>query len=469
MITIVGYRPLAIDYEALPPFANTKSLSFDGTDDRVLIPSSNWGADSFTISMWINPSVVTGFQMLLGGSGYSIGNGLGFYINGSTIHPWVSVGGVANGLFISASVLAVGTWTHLILVRNKNVGWDLYINGSLTDQSTIRKTEDFTSANSFLAKHYNDNYYYNGKMDEVCILDRIATPSEIAKLSSSPTVDLIDLNPISWYRMGDNGAWKSPQWLIPNNENKDKVSNYSIYTDGVDESVNIGSLTAIESVSNFSISFWIKQINITTQRYIFGTYVSGSNRFDAYQLTTGAVRLVLDGGRVYGDFDIRGQGWVNITAVFDGSLTGNINRLKCYVNGTDLTVNQLGTIPATTNVGGNDFKIGTMGGLATGHIGAYFNNFAVFDYSLTQQNVTDIYNLGTPNDLTSLSPTNWIKLGDNATFTGGVWTAPDEVGSNPGTSINMDIEDRIGEAPYSTNNALSFNMDEVDRVTDVPT
>jgi len=33
----------------------------------------------------------------------------------------------------------------------------------------------------------------------------------------------------------------------------------------------------------------------------------------------------------------------------------------------------------------------------------------------------------------------------------------------------MTIEDRIGEAPSSENNSLSYNMDLVDRTTDVPT
>jgi hypothetical protein len=61
------------------------------------------------------------------------------------------------------------------------------------------------------------------------------------------------------------------------------------------------------------------------------------------------------------------------------------------------------------------------------------------------------------------------KLGEEATFSGGVWTVPDAIGSNNGTSNAMTIEDRIGEAPNSENNAVSFNMDEVDRVTDVPT
>ena len=32
----------------------------------------------------------------------------------------------------------------------------------------------------------------------------------------------------------------------------------------------------------------------------------------------------------------------------------------------------------------------------------------------------------------------------------------------------MTIEDRVGDAPNSTSNAVSLNMDEVDRETDVP-
>ena len=40
-------------------------------------------------------------------------------------------------------------------------------------------------------------------------------------------------------------------------------------------------------------------------------------------------------------------------------------------------------------------------------------------------------------------------MGEDATFSGGVWTVPDQVGSNDGTSNAMTIEDRVGEAPNS--------------------
>ena len=60
-------------------------------------------------------------------------------------------------------------------------------------------------------------------------------------------------------------------------------------------------------------------------------------------------------------------------------------------------------------------------------------------------------------------------MGEEATFAGGVWTVPDQIGSNNGTSNAMTIEDRVGEAPNSDNNAATINMDLVDRTTDVPT
>ena len=80
-------------------------------------------------------------------------------------------------------------------------------------------------------------------------------------------------------------------------------------------------------------------------------------------------------------------------------------------------------------------------------------------------------------------------MGEDASFDGTNWTVPDNVGSNPGTSANMDvsdlvgeapnysgggisegmtIEDRVGNSPNSDNNALSYNMEREDRVEDTP-
>ena len=57
-------------------------------------------------------------------------------------------------------------------------------------------------------------------------------------------------------------------------------------------------------------------------------------------------------------------------------------------------------------------------------------------------NVATIYNSGTPTDLTSLSPVAWWRLGENAfcpnyTASPNVWTIPDQIGSNDGTTLSF--------------------------------
>jgi len=64
-------------------------------------------------------------------------------------------------------------------------------------------------------------------------------------------------------------------------------------------------------------------------------------------------------------------------------------------------------------------------------------------------------------------------MGQDATFVynvggNGTFTVPDQVGSNDGTSFNIFIEDRVGFAPSSENNAVTINMDFVDVVPDTP-
>jgi len=117
------------------------------------------------------------------------------------------------------------------------------------------------------------------------------------------------------------------------------------------------------------------------------------------------------------------------------------------------------------------------------------DEFAIWNSSLTQENITSIYGGGTPSSISSLSPISHWRMGEDATFSTN-WSLPDNgSASNTGTSANMTIadlegdapnytggglsnnmtiEDRVGDAPNSTSNALSYNMTESDRETNVP-
>ena len=96
-----------------------------------------------------------------------------------------------------------------------------------------------------------------------------------------------------------------------------------------------------------------------------------------------------------------------------------------------------------------------------------------FDNAISIGDVWD--GSGQPIDVSGVSGiTNYWKMGENATYVenvnpDGTWTIPDEVGTIVGTSYNLMADSaRVGEAPNSVNNALSFNMDLIDRVEDTP-
>ena len=146
--------------------------------------------------------------------------------------------------------------------------------------------------------------------------------------------------------------------------------------------------------------------------------------------------------------------WYHIAFIKSG------NNWLLYINGSlDNSVVNSGTVSTSTD----NLTIGKFSG------GAYFfqgniDEVSIFDTDQSS-NVATIYNGGTPTTITGAVA--HYKLGDSSTFSTN-WTVPDEVGTNDGTSNGMLIDARVGEAPNSVNNALSYNMDLIDRVEDTP-
>ena len=133
-----------------------------------------------------------------------------------------------------------------------------------------------------------------------------------------------------------------------------------------------------------------------------------------------------------------------------------------------------------------------MIGSEPGNAGLYFNgqisNVSYWNTALTQTQVTETYNEGLPGNLNSHSAysnlVSWWQLGENSSYVGG-WTFADEKGTNNGTgnglaetalvngvgttangtSSGMAVGALVGDAPYSTANAISSGMSVVSRVT----
>jgi hypothetical protein len=255
---------------------------------------------------------------------------------------------------------------------------------------------------------------------------------------------------------------------LPNNENKDKVSNYSFEFDGIDDYIT-ASNAVLSSAGDMTISCWANFTSLSSVQGIFDStnyFLSGFNGGFSFRTIGANLDVAFSNGT---SFDAHSAtaglstsgGWYHLAFTFDN--TTKVGTF--YKNGASI---------GTHTYTGFDNADLTNGGVIGRSVRN--NNFCftglldeivIFDSVKDATAINDIYNSGEPTTLPSGAVAHY-KMGEEATFSGGVWTVPDQVGSNDGTSNAMTIEDRVDEAPNSTDNALSYNMDEVDRVTDTP-
>jgi Concanavalin A-like lectin/glucanases superfamily len=136
--------------------------------------------------------------------------------------------------------------------------------------------------------------------------------------------------------------------------------------DGTNDYVNCTNLAALNGTAKFTGEAWITTTVGTGNRMIMGKgddfhiAIFGTNNIhcrvkngtDAYGYTTSNPLASLNT-------------WIHVACVYDGSLTGNANRLKIYINGTLQTLTFSGTIPATVATNTSTLKLGAYG-LSTG-------------------------------------------------------------------------------------------------------
>jgi hypothetical protein len=298
------------------------------------------------------------------------------------------------------------------------------------------------------------------------------TPDDLNNLATAPAPDV-------WYRMGENSTFSSPQILMPENTNKDKLSNYSFAFDGLSAEINCGADSSLQPTSSITLSTWFMiptadlhygadtlisqdhvpwgglyngyymEVTIAANGYLYSKFGLGNGTSET------SVNIATDSG---GTPPYVGDTWYNLVGTWDGS------DMTLYINGVSLGTTAFSG-PITYDASQETF-IGNRGHGQSDYFVGNIDEVSMFN---SAKAIGDIWDgSGKPTDLTGESGlVSWWRMGEKATFSTN-WTVPDEIGSNTGTSANMTIEDRTGDAPDSSNNALSYNMDAADIVTDTP-
>jgi hypothetical protein len=110
-----------------------------------------------------------------------------------------------------------------------------------------------------------------------------------------------------------------------------------------------GTTTVAKNLTNFSMAGWVRRPSSGSVQF-FG--MSENNSHNAYFLyfSDNNVYFVLSNPNLaYGFVSKNITNWRHLVLTFDGSQTGNGNRLKCYIDGNLETLSFFGTIPSTTS------------------------------------------------------------------------------------------------------------------------
>jgi len=139
----------------------------------------------------------------------------------------------------------------------------------------------------------------------------------------------------------NSGYGDSPKLTANIADHADVYGGRALVFDGVSDYLDCGDLTFLNSASAFSISVWIKSDNTNSLDYLYNKTSSSSNLIRMAIAYNIMYFNVYNGGNAYGSVAFTSTDWNHISLVFNGSGTGNSNRLKAYINGEEQSLTYL--------------------------------------------------------------------------------------------------------------------------------
>ena len=242
---------------------STKSLDFDGVDDYVDTDITNTGTNDISVSCWIKTTETFSYTVSrcafggrsnIGGTNYTLGRlGSGFATPDDMVVRLFNNYGTTK--------LNDDDWHNIVYTYNfttKEV--KAYVDGNTTAEATT--TFAAWNTNYQIAIGWNGfdtSYYFEGNVDECAYFTRVLGASDITEIyNNGAPGDISGISDLEkWWRMGENSTFSSPQILMPENTNKDKVSNFSMDFDGTDDYVDCGNDSSLD-LTTLSISLWVK-------------------------------------------------------------------------------------------------------------------------------------------------------------------------------------------------------------------
>ena len=264
--------------------------------------------------------------------------------------------------------------------------------------------------------------------------------------------------------MGTN--YIAPTWRMPENTNKDKLSNYSLDFTG-SELINVSDLSNIPTGSSpRTVSAWfnssysgtaeptIVSYGASATAQIFIIMLKGGSGADA-----GRLRFVgYSRDYTFTTADLRDNQWHHVAMTYNGTI------IEAFLDGSSV-----GSFTPSTvlNTGTSFFKIGVQWSSWVGQI----ESVCIFDYVLSVEQITYLQNLNNPMAISGAEPIAYWPLGDNSNPTANagypnISVGADSVFDFDGSSdyINIGVPNFLNATSTFTI-SLWFNTDDISSQT----
>ena len=454
----------------------------------------------FTISFWMNPDVTSGEDGIFNFST----NEMSLVLRSNSIRLYNN-GQKASIIYTNPN----NEWSNCVLSFLPS-GSVFYLNGVSVANWTYTDL-DLNGLDFSIGWYATTNYAYDGKLTNFQIWNTNLSSTEAETLYNNGSLytgtQPQNSNLIAWWKLNASDTYDGTNWTIKDHAGSNDgtssgmtqanlvqsdlsfTSGYSPYAldfDGVNDYITISGASNLNISGDLTMSMWFKANSFTNYEYIFrlgsGTTING-DRMIGFKNSKISTNTYAD---TSGAYDVLGNTTLSTGVWYHVAIVYSSNTVIIYLNGNA----DSSSIPTTM---GTISYVNTT--IAQSYNSNYFDgsisNCSIWNSSLTSAQISEIYSEGIPQNLLNHSAVSslvsWWQLGSNSSFNTN-WTVLDEKGSNNGTSTNMGEDaivdgvntygggtssgmggdEVIGDAPYSTANALSVNMDVEDRVTDTP-
>jgi hypothetical protein len=188
-----------------PPYPNTYSLSFDGTDDYMDIPDSTaLETTAFTWSAWFYCTAINRYNIIVDtATNSSTFNGYELFVKNNDNKIRFSSYHSTDAID-STTVVSANTWYH-VAATHESGSDKLYVNGTLEASGLASSFSVSDVANLRIGSSSVFSLYHQGLIDEVSFFNSALSASDVSSIyNSGVPADISSFSPVGWWRMGDN-------------------------------------------------------------------------------------------------------------------------------------------------------------------------------------------------------------------------------------------------------------------------